>query len=263
MLLAFDIGNSGISLGVFEHGGESVTIHMQARISSDPIRSCDEYILLIRNLLELHNIPQQWIDCAAVASVVPELTATISDAASYFTGCAPLIIGPGVRTGLNIRIDQQTQLGADIVANSVAALSLVSAPAVIVDFGTATTLIAIDSHSSLAGVIISAGLRTSLDALADKASLLVGSDLSRPEHLIGKNTHDSVNSGVLNGHIFMIDGFIRELRQQLCEDSTEKLSLVATGGLAEYVIPHCRNKFHHVPALTLQGVAEIFFRNNG
>lgn len=262
MLLAFDIGNSGISLGVFERVHESVVLHMQARISSEPKRSSDEYILLIRNLLDLHNIPQQWIDCAALASVVPELTAPIADAASYFTGCAPLIVGPGVRTGLNIQIDQQTQLGSDIVANSVAALNLVTAPAVIVDFGTATTFIAIDSNSVLSGVIISAGLRTSLNALADKASLLVGSDLARPSHLIGKNTHDSVNSGVLNGHILMVDGFIRELRQQLCADANTKLSLVATGGLADYVIPYCRNKFHHVPALTLQGVAEIFFRNN-
>jgi len=262
MLLAFDIGNSGISFGVFDLNQEPTALRMQARISSDLKRSADEYIFFLRSILDIHQITASMIDCAAVSSVVPELTAVIAAAARFFCSNDPLIIGPGVRTGLNIRIDQQTQLGADIVANTVAALSLVPAPAVIVDLGTATTFAAVDQTSALIGTVICPGIRTSLNALASAASLLAGSDLIRPDFLIGKNTHDSVNSGVLNGHILMVDGFIRELRQNLCDDSEQKLSLIATGGLAEYVIPHCRNKFRMVPALTLCGVAEIFRRNS-
>lgn len=261
MLLALDIGNSGISVGVFAIVDDALLLRMTARIASDLRRTCDEYIISLRNLLQLHQIDDADIDASAISSVVPELTAVVAAAAQFFSKKYPLVIGPGVRTGLNIRIDQQTQLGADIVANTVAALSRVPAPAVIVDLGTATTLAVVDASSVLAGAIICPGLRVSLDALAESASLLAGSDLKRPLSIIGKNTHDSVNSGVLNGHIIMIDGFVRELRQMLCTDKDTKLSLVASGGLAEYVIPHCRNRFTVIPALTLWGVAEIYLRN--
>lgn len=262
MLLALDIGNSEISVGVFEFTSDSTILRMQSHISTDLNRTADEYIILLCNVLEIHRISPVEIDCAAISSVVPELNTTASAAVQYFTQKTPLFVGPGVRTGLNIRVDHQAQLGADIVANTVAALTFVSPPAVIVDLGTATTFSVVDKSSDLVGAIICPGLRTSLNALASAASLLSGSDLSRPEQLVGKNTPDSVNSGVLNGHIIMIDGFLRELRQSLCTDSETKLSLVATGGCANYVIPYCRNKFQFVPALTLYGIAEIFRRNS-
>jgi len=151
-------------------------------------------------------------------------------------------------------------LGADIVSNAVAALGLVPAPAVIVDMGTATTISLVDQSATLVGTVICPGLQISMKALASEASLLVSSDLSHPEKIIGKNTHDAVNSGVINGHALMIDGFVRELRQSF-NNTDGKLSLIATGGLADAVIPYCRNKFMLVPELTLLGVAEIFRRN--
>lgn len=261
MLLAFDIGNSGISFGVFSLRSQTPELLLKARIASNLHRTRDEYIILIRSILDLHRISADEINASAISSVVPELTSVIADAASYFSGTAPLLIGPGTKTGLNIRIDNQTQLGADIVANTVAAISRFSAPAVVADLGTATTLAIVDADHALTGAIICPGLQIARDSLARAASQLSGSDLRRPDSLVGKNTRDSVNSGLINGHILMLDGFIRELRHQLCAQYETKLTLVATGGLADYVIPYCRNKFTVIPALTLFGVAEIFQKN--
>lgn len=261
MLLAFDIGNSGISAGVFSLDGAEPALLCKVRLSSDIRRTRDEYIIQLCSALHLHSIDPRSIRAAAISSVVPELTAVIADAAAYFSGSTPLIIGPGVKTGLNIRIDHQAQLGADIVSNTVAALSQMPAPLVVADLGTATTLSVVTADRTLSGTIICPGLFISRDALAHAASQLGGSDLCRPDELVGKNTRDSVNSGLINGHILMLDGFIRELRAQLCAETNAKLSLAATGGLAEYVIPFCRNKFTLFPALTLRGVAEIYQKN--
>ncbi len=262
MILAFDIGNSSVCFGVADISGERTELLMRSKIAAAPVRSTDEYILLIRDVLQLHSIDKAQIDAVAVSSVVPALTAPITAAAAYFTDSRPLIVGPGVRTGLSIRVDSQTQLGTDIVSNAVAALSHTAPPAVIVDMGTATTITAVDDSATMIGTIICPGLRVSMQALSSSASLIAGSDFQRPPALIGKNTHDSVNSGVINGHVLMIDGFIRELRQILAPDTAAKLSLIATGGLAELVVPYCRNKFTVIPDLTLLGVAEIFRRNH-
>jgi len=261
MLLAFDIGNSNISVGVFTILNNKPELKFSFRLSSDIKRSCDEYIMSISGLLSLNRIEKEDIDASAISSVVPALTGVIIEAASYFSTSKPLVIGPGVRTGLNIRIDHQTQLGSDIVANTVAALNFAPAPAVIADLGTATTFAVIDHSSALSGAIICPGLRVSMDALAHSASLLMDSDLNHPASIVGKNTRDSVNSGIINGHIIMVDGFVRELRHTLCGDTDKKISLIATGGLAEYVIPFCRNKFTLIPNLTLVGIAEIYVRN--
>ena len=261
MLLAFDIGNSSISFGVANIVGDYPQFIAKSRIASSPHRTPDEYVVLIREILRLSDITYEQIDSLAVSSVVPQLTNAISEAASHFSKAKPLIVGPGIRTGLNIRVDSQTQVGADIVANAVAALCHTSAPAVIVDMGTATTISVVDTSSTLIGTIICPGLQVSLNALSFAASLISGSDFTRPAQIIGKNTHDSVNSGVINGHANMIDGFARDIRQMLIGTTDTKLSLLATGGLAEYVIPYCRNKFALVPDLTLYGVAEIYRRN--
>lgn len=262
MLLAFDIGNSEVSFAVMDISEDGAHILAQSACASAPRRSVDEYVVLIRDILYLYDISVDRITECAIASVVPQLTDVIASAAYRFTHRKPLIVGPGVRTGLNIRIDTQTQLGADIVANAVAAQTLTEAPAVIVDVGTATTITAIDESETLIGTVICPGLQIAANALSDAASLLSASDLAAPPHIIGKNTHDAVNSGVINGHIYMIDGFIREFRSLLLNGATDKkLSLIATGGLADLVLPHCRNKFLIEPALTLLGIAEIFRRN--
>ena len=261
MILVFDIGNSSICFGVADLSCDRAVLKMRSRIATTPARTADEYVLLIRNILHLHGIDVSLIEFTAISSVVPELTAVIAAASATFSNSQPLIIGPGIRTGLSIHVDSQTQLGTDIVSNAVAALSYAVPPAVIVDMGTATTITAIDATSTLIGTIICPGLRVSMQALSASASMLGGSDFLRPLSLIGKNTHDSVNSGVINGHALMIDGFVRELRQLLTVEEKTKLSLIVTGGLADFVVPYCRNKFTVIPDLTLLGVAEIFRRN--
>ncbi len=260
MLLALDIGNSGISIGFFSLDSDVPRMAARARICTDLRRSIDEYRLLLRDLMRMYDVDPAQINAAAISSVVPSLTPTLSEAVRSFTDRAPLVIGPGVHTGLNIRIDHQVQIGADIVANTVAAVSRVPVPAVIVDLGTVTTIAVVDAQSSLIGAILCPGVRTSMEAMAQSAAQLNPQDLTRPEMLIGKNTADSINSGVVNGHIIMIDGFVREIRQSIPKDG-EILSLIATGGLAERIIPHCRNKFTIIPSLTLLGIAEIYRRN--
>ncbi len=262
MLLAFDIGNSEVSFAVMDISEDGVHILAKSAIASTPRRSTDEYVVLIRNILEIYHISADSITDSAIASVVPQLTDVVANAARHFIGRYPIIVGPGVRTGLNIRVESQVQLGADIVSNAVAAQVLADVPTVIVDVGTATTITAIDSSSTLIGTVICPGLQIGANALSEAASQLSASDLAAPPHVIGKNTRDAVNSGVINGHIYMIDGFVREFRQILLDGLTDKkLSLIATGGLAELVLPHCRNKFRIEPALTLLGIAEIFRRN--
>ncbi len=261
MLMTLDIGNSGISVGFFERRGEAYSLTAHSRFSTDSRRTTDEHILILSQLMCLHGIDPQSVTECAVSCVVPELAHTIALAGAHFTGHTPLWIGPGIRTGLNIRIENQVQIGADIVANTVAAAAMTKAPAAIVDVGTVTTIAVVDGTCSLIGAILCPGLRTSMEAMSQSAALLNPSDLAKPSSLIGRNTTDSVNSGVVNGHIFMIDGFIREIRQTIPKDG-EKLSLIATGGLADRVIPYCRNQFTLVPELTLLGIAEIYRRNN-
>lgn len=261
MVLVFDIGNSSICFGLADVTGEHTQLLLSSKVAASPARSADEYILLIRDILNVHDIDKMQIDSVAISSVVPQLTALIIDVSAFFCSHRPLIIGPGVRTGLNIHVDSQTELGTDIVSNAVAALRYTKPPAVILDMGTATTVTAIDDSSTLVGTIICPGLHVSMQALSASASLIGGTDFLRPSALIGKNTRDSVNSGIINGHALMIDGFVRELRQCLSPEPDTELSLIATGGLAELVVPYCRNKFNVIPALTLLGVAEIFRRN--
>ncbi len=262
MLLALDIGNSGISIGffTFDSVSRNPVLATQCRIATDTRRSSSEYVLLLSQIMALHKIDPEQIDCSAISSVVRQLTVTLSEATVFFTHKQPLVIGPGVRTGLNIRIDDQSQIGSDLVADTVAALSMVSAPAVIADLGTVTAISVVDSNASLVGAILCPGIMTSMESMAQHASQLTVADLAKPTELIGKNTADSINSGVINGHILMIDGFVREIRALLQKDD-RKLSLVATGGLADRVIPYCRNRFTLVPSLTLLGIAEIYYRN--
>ena len=258
--MALDVGNSGIGVGFFERRDNGFALTARSRFSTETRRTPDEHILILRELMQLYGIDLRSVTECAVSCVVPELAHTVSLAGEYFTGCAPLWIGPGIHTGLNIRIDNHVQIGSDIVADTVAAVATTKAPAAIVDVGTVTAIAVADGASSLIGAILCPGLRTSMESMARSAALLNSADLARPSSLIGRNTADSVNSGVVNGHILMIDGFIREIRQTIPKDG-EKLSLIATGGLADRVIPFCRNQFTLVPELTLLGIAEIYRRN--
>lgn len=255
MLLSVDIGNSTIRFGVFDLADISSSIYSFA-IASDHIRTSDEYELLIRQFLAHKNLSDA-IDCSVIASVAPSLTSPVKAAVAAISSSVPFIIGSGTHTGFKIRIDDPSEFGADMVCNAAAALFMFREPMVIADLGTATTLTAVNRNKELIGSVIIPGAGLSMKALADNAELINNVSFNNPHKLIGTNTADSIISGVVNGNIFMIDGFIRNLREQLCDDG-EKLTLIATGGYADLIIPNCRNKFNIVNDLTLMGAAVLY-----
>ncbi len=271
MLIAFDIGNSSVSVGIFEISTDTEPKLISSfKISNKPYSS-DEYTMYISSILSrlgfnFSNYKSidntRTITRSVISSVVPSLTQIISETAEAICGHKPFIITSGIRTGFGIKIKNPEQLGSDIVCNVAAALHNRQAPLAILDMGTATTITVVDYTKFIIGSVIMPGLAVSMNALADSAALLRDVPLERGEALIGKNTEEAVNSGVINGTIYMIDGFIRNIRETHTDKSSqEKLSLVATGGLSNIIIPHTRNKFEYIEHLTLFGAALLFLRN--
>lgn len=254
MLLAIDIGNSSIDVGIFD--GEALLL--KTKFATVQKKCVDEYALTLNGILALNGIRTDNIGHAVISSVVPPLTKTISAAVGKLTGIQPLEIGPGVKTGLRIRIDIQNQLGSDIVANAVAALSSHNGPIVIADVGSATTFTIITRDGVLDGVIIAPGIRMSLDALASYTSALPDISIETPKRIIAKNTNESMNVGVLYGHTFMIDGFIRKICEELHE---ERVCAILTGGLSEVILPYCKTEFIHDEELILRGLCKIYQKN--
>lgn len=258
MLLAADIGNSSIKFGVFDIG-DVMTPVCSFSVASDVNRSSDEYEFIIRGLLKSKGF-ESCLERSVISSVVPSVTHLISDALYSITSFAPFIIGAGTHTGFKICTDSPAELGADMVSNTAAALCFAAPPIVICDLGTATTLCVVNSAREVTGSVIIPGAKLSFDALSESAELLGKVSFKRPRDIVGKNTADSITSGVINGNIYMIDGFIRNLRDGLCKNG-ESLSLIATGGLSDIIIPHCRNKFTTVKNLTLIGSAVLYAKN--
>jgi len=272
VLLAIDIGNSSITVGVFRlDGSDEIPAPLCSfQLSSRAGATSDEYIMFIRDYLEHAGIGvcgsrvrfDDAVDCAVISSVVPGLTHVLRKAAASLTGSEPFMITPGIHTGFGIRIKDPAQLGSDIVANTAASVRLSTPPFVILDMGTATTLTTVDQSGNIIGTIILPGVRISLDALTGSAALLSGVTLEKPDDLIGRDSRTSILSGVIGGHILMIDGFIRNIREELgLKESGIRLGLIATGGLADTIIPHTRNRFRFEPSLTLIGAAELYRRN--
>lgn len=258
MLLCVDIGNSSIDFGVFSENG---ALAMKSKMSAERVKSTDEYAVMLNGILSLNHIGIECITDCIISSVVPPLTAAVMTAIRTLTHVTPIQVGPGIKTGLNIKIDSQTQLGTDLVANAVAAQNYRSADtaaAIIVDIGTATTFTVLGSTGILEGVIICPGLRVSLDALSAYASALPDVSLAPPKRLIARNSCDAMNAGALFGHAFMIDGFLDKIAE---ETGAESCTVFATGGLADLVLPYCRHTMEHKPDLTLEGLRLIWAKN--
>lgn len=271
MLLALDIGNSSITVGavkLIDDGSHEIVYSFKI---SNKIYSSDEYAFLIGSFLEKRGIScsaysdssaENLIDSAVISSVVPALTDIVAKSALDLCGNPPFIINNGIRTGFGIKIRNPEQLGADIVSNVAAALHLTKPPFVILDMGTATTLTIVNASSDVLGSIIIPGLKVSMSALSESAALLSDVSLDKTEELIGRDTRSSISSGVINGNIIMIDGFIRNIRDELkIKSSDEKLGLIATGGLAGKIIPYTRNKFTFDETLTLSGTVYLYRKN--
>ena len=253
MLLAIDIGNSNIVIGCMQDG----TILNEIRIATDLIKTSDQYCMDLKNALSLYDIPRESIEGVIVSSVVPPLLNSFRTAVMKLTGKKPMVVGPGIRTGLNIQIDNPSQIGSDLIVAAVAALREYPAPLMIVDMGTATTISVIDRSRSYIGGCICPGVRVSAEALTSRAALLPAINLEAPRRAIGRNTADCMRSGIMLGAAAMLDGLIDRMEDELGEKST----VVATGGISRFVIPMCRREILYDRNLLLKGL-EILYLNN-
>lgn len=265
MLLALDIGNTSIAFGLFDSGSDD-TVKAPAVLSRFALRknaSADEYASLIHSIITLRLGAMPTIDCAAISSVVPSATSAVTDAAAMLSQSVPYIIKPGIKTGFRIGIYDPACLGSDIVANTAAALDICKPPFVVFDAGTANTITFVDESCTFTGAVITPGLRVSAAALHEHAELLDSVPLGGGKlPMIGRNTDESVRSGLIYGNALMLDGYVRNIREMsIPKGSDTKLGLIATGEFAKVITDLCRNKFMIDDALTVKGVASLYFRN--
>ena len=253
MILAIDIGNTNVVLG----GIEGNDILFEARMATDSIKTSDQYCAELKNILALFDVVPSMIDGTIVASVVPPVLNSFRTAIRKLTGKSCLVVGPGIRTGLNIRMDNPTEIGSDLIVASVAAIHDYGAPLLIVDMGTATTITAIDKDGVYTGGCICPGVRISADALTTRAALLPGINLDEPKRAIGRNTIDCMRSGIMLGAAAMLDGLIDRMEDELGQQAT----VVATGGIAKFVIPLCRRSVIYDRNLLLKGLSILYYNN--
>lgn len=253
MLLVLDMGNTNITLGVFK--GEQLLF--EGRLATVRERTGDEYAVLLRQLLQLHSLPLDAFNGAVIGSVVPSLDAAMDRAVQSVIGCKPLFVGPGIRTGLSIRIDDPAQLGADLLVGAVAALSRYGAPCAVWDLGTATTVSVIDKEGNFLGGAILPGVFTSYNALSDRASLLPHIRLQAPKQVIGRNSADCMRSGAVFGTACIVDGMTQRIEQQLGYPVTT----VITGGLGREIAAQCTRPNTYDEGLLLQGLRLIWEKN--
>ncbi len=254
MILTVDVGNSNITLGGFD-GDKLVFV---ARVASDTQKTEDEYASIIKNVLSIRGVECGEIDGAIISSVVPPLNGVIKGAISFLFGVDALLVGPGIKTGLNIHCDTPSSVGADLICASVAANSIYGAPALIIDMGTATKMTVTDKRGAFIGVSIMPGVQMGLDALSDKTAQLPKVSLDAPERVVGKNTVDCIKSGVIFGHAAMIDGMIDRITSEI--DYTTPV--IATGGYASLIVPHCDHEIITNEHLVIKGLNIIYKKNN-
>ena len=255
MILSIDIGNSNINIGAYCDGGVLFLTHIVSEAGKTEV----EYAVLLLHILHLHRLSEQNLKGAVISSVVPQLSPVLKAAVQLTSPVPVMQIGPGVKTGLNIRIDNPAQLGADFVAAAVGAFEKYPLPVIIVDFGTATKISIVDRSRSFIGGSIMPGVRVSLDALSNRAAQLPHISLEPPAPVIGTNTIDCMKSGVLLGNASMIDGMIERYE----EKAGPAASIVATGESVDAVAPFCRHKLLVDKTLRLDGLYAVWKKNTG
>ena len=253
MLLCIDIGNTNIALGLYRE--EELTAHW--RIATDHQRLADEYAVLLIQLFSHRGLGIGDVDGIAIASVVPPLTGTFVSLGQNYFGCNPLVLDAGVHTGVRVRYDSPRDVGADRVANAVAAHQLHDGPVCVVDFGTATTFDAVSSDGDYLGGAIAPGIVIAMEALFARAAKLPRIDLTRPPKAIGSNTVQAIQSGVLFGYVGLVEGMVARFRQELGPE----MRVIATGGLAE-IIAQETDVIQFVDSwITLKGLRLIYEMN--
>lgn len=253
MLLAIDMGNTNIVIGCID----DTKIYFVERLSTSSDKTELEYAVDFKTVLELYDIHPKDIDGAIISSVVPPLNPVIKSAIEKLLKITPLLVGPGLKNGLNILMDNPSQLGSDLVVDAVATLHEYGAPAIIIDMGTATTICVVDKNKNYIGGQILPGVQISLNTLVSRTSQLPRINLDAPKKVIGTNTIDGMKSGILFGNASCIDGMIERIEDELGYTTT----VIATGGLANAIIPHCRHEIILDNDLLLKGLKIIYDKN--
>lgn len=253
MVLAIDIGNTNVVLGCFDRD----EIRLFSRLATKKGSTSLEYAMSIKSMLEFEGISGQSFEGCIISSVVPSLTNALKSAAELLTGKTPLVLGPGIKTGLRILLDNPSQLGSDRVADTVAASNLYPCPLITVDMGTATTLSVVDAHKNFIGGMIVPGLKVSLNSLGANTAQLPKIGLDPPKNAIGKNTVDCIRSGMIYFTAAGIDGMIEQIEQELGSPCT----VIVTGGLSKVVTPYCKHPMIEDDTLLLKGLRMIYYKN--
>ena len=253
MLLAIDIGNTNLVIGCIQDD----KILFKARIATDKTRTSDQYGVEIKNMMEAFGVQISDIDDCIISSVVPPVFNSVRTGVIKVIGKQPMVVGPGLKTGLNIHVDVPSQVGSDRIVIAVAALAEYEAPLVLMDMGTATTIEVVEPENVYMGGVIFPGVMVSLDALTSRAAQLPGISLDKPKSVIGKNTVDCMRSGMMYGTAAMIDGIVDRIEEELGHKST----LIATGGMARFITPLCRHNIILERDLLLKGLNIIYKKN--
>lgn len=254
MILTIDIGNTNIVFGVFD--GDKIIL--ESRMDTNRHRMADQYAITIAQLFSLYGLKREDIEGAIISSVVPPVSDQLKLSIKRVFGFEPIMVGAGIKTGLNILIDDPSTLGADLACGGAAAKELYPLPCIVIDLGTATKVYAADKNGAFIGGIIAPGIKISLEALAGRTMSLPMISLEGEAPVIGKNTVDCMRSGVLYGHAGMLDNFIDRFQQEI-----GKATIVATGGFSSVIKDYCRNDFIVDQQLVLKGLKIIYEKNKG
>lgn len=253
MILTIDIGNSNIVLG----GVRGEDIVFEARLRTEATKTSDQYCVDLKILLDVYDVRPEDIEGCIISSVVPQVLNSFQSAIKKLTGKASLVVGPGIKTGLDIRLENPGQTGADLVVADVAALREHKPPLIVIDMGTATTMSVLDENGAHIGGCIIPGVRISMDALTDKTALLPGLQLDQPKRAIGRNTIDAMRSGIMMGTASMLDGMVERMEQEL----GSKTTVIATGGIAKFIVPLCKTPMVYDKDLLIKGLAALYRDN--
>ncbi len=253
MLLAIDIGNTNIVIGCIQND----KILFEARIATDRTRTSDQYGVEIMTMLQAFGVRKEDLSDCIISSVVPPVFNSVRTGVTKVIGKQPIVVGPGLKTGLNIQVDVPSQVGSDRIVIAVAALAEYEAPLILMDLGTATTIEVVEPGNVYMGGVIIPGVKVSVDALTSRAAQLPGISLDQPKSVIGKNTVDCMRSGIMYGTAGMIDGIIDRMEEELGHKST----LVATGGMAQFVTPLCKHEIILERDLLLKGLNILYKKN--
>lgn len=254
MVLTIAIENTTISVGCFQ----KEELRFVESISTNQVRTELEYMMCFQAMFQMHEVQSQEIEGTIISSVVPQITNVVKTAAKRMTGKEAVVIGPGVKTGLNIATDQPAQLGSDLVANAVSGIMQYEAPMIIVNMGTATTLSVIDEKKHYIGGMILPGVQMSADSLEKGTAQLPGISLDKPKKVIGANTIECMKSGLIYGMASSVDGSISRIEKELGKPVK---NIIATGTYAKHILPYCEKEMQYNEYLLLEGLRFIYEKN--